>query len=653
VPGVLLVVGLAVMLVAVATASNVSVRILHRIHADASMLHEVGGTYVAGWTSPEFDPFVDGRFRVLTLALTIVYLLSAAAIGAFFVGAIRGSQQWPRPVRLLAGFLPGYLMLLAPLQLLFAALSFTTAAWIALVTVPAVAVISQRRAAVATASALRHDPDYRRRWLVVTATVGGILLLCGVHHLQAGRYFMVPDSISDFLSTAGEEMRGVFGTHLAQWDQQSDEWIFNAPLMFYTSHGRDYLFPIYATEFVGLASFASLIFGVVHSFAWRRPLLAATLATGAVLASSPSIFPWYQISLIGGQNPMLWLGHPGRMIGIVGPWVALLVIGQWSSRRAAVAILLTTAGLAFTSSSGTLYVVAALGCAGAWQLLQGRGPRQLSGTVATAAVTALGLLAIATPAFVYWRMHHVTSANGLGWLLAAGAVAAMVAALLLALGSRTRPTPSLRPSSNALLRPAAWLAMLGTGFVLSNNLVGSIADGQVRSMLASVFPGYGLPLETRGYVSITSHLHFPTFTGQECAFTGHCVSFPYFLVAYGFLSMLALTSWLALGQRVPGEDAGPRRAAWLVTVAALLCSFALVDFTGVDQVSAWVLTRFIEVPYYALLGLAAVAFAGSRSRVTTWTGTAVIAAWTVIPFACSHIVPQLVRNAGWLIGVIH
>ena len=203
------------------------------------------------------------------------------------------------------------------------------------------------------------------------------------------------------------------------------------------------------------------------------------------------------------------------------------------------------------------------------------------------------------------------------------------------------------------IRPAAWLAALGTGFVLSNNLVGKLADGQVRDVLASALPGYGLPLESRGYTAITSNLDFPTFTGQECAFSGHCVSFPYFLAAYGFLTVLALTSWLALGQRADGEDAGPRRAAWLITVAALICSLALVDFTGVDQVSAWVLTRFIEVPYYALLGFAALAFAGSRSRVTAWIGAAVIAAWTVIPLAFSHVIPQLGRNANWLIGVIN
>ena len=78
---------------------------------------------------------------------------------------------------------------------------------------------------------------------------------------------------------------------------------------------------------------------------------------------------------------MMWLGHPGRIIGIVGPWVALLLLGRCVSPRAMVAILLATAGLAFTTVSGTLYVVAALTRAGAWHLLQGRGPTWLTSRV--------------------------------------------------------------------------------------------------------------------------------------------------------------------------------------------------------------------------------------------------------------------------------
>jgi hypothetical protein len=655
-PGAVLVLGLAAALIVVAKAPGGSVRALGQIHGDSSSLHEVGGTYVAGWVSPQWNPFVDHRFRILTLLASIVYLSSVTAIGATLIGAIRGADRWPRVARVLAGFLPGYLIVLAPLQILFAGVPYLTAAWIALVATPVVAIVLQRRALAETAHALRHDRQYRRRWLGVAAAVLGILLVCGLHRLQAGRNFMVPDSISAFLDTAGQQLRGVFGSYLAQWDQQSDEWIFNAPLMFTSAHGEDYLFAIYATELVALASFGALVFGLVHSVARRRPLLAASLATGAVIAASPSIYPWYEISLFGGQNPTMWLGLPGREVGIAAPWVALLLLGQPLSRRARVALLLAVGGLGFTTVSCVVYVVAALAGAGVWQLLRGRAraPERAGAIGRTFVVTALGIAALAAPPLVYWQLHRTATPNSdLGWILAAGGVLAVGAAALLALLSPRPAGSSLRPSA-VLVPVSALLAALGAGFILSNNLVSKLAHGQLRDALSAVLPGYGIPVESRNLITgLPPNAHFPSFTGQECSVSGHCISFGYFVAGYGVVLALALATWLALGQRAAGEDTGPRRAAWLVVAAAFACSFALVDFTGIDSTTAWVLTRFIEIPYYALLAFAALALAGARSRLTAAVGTVVIGAWIVIPLATSHVIPQLARNASWLIGVVH
>jgi hypothetical protein len=648
VPGAVLVAGLALAAVIVARAPDVSVSTLRQIHGDGTMLHEVGGVYVAGWVSPDWNPFVEDRFRILTLLAAVVYLSSVTAIGATLVGAIRGAEHWPRTVRVLAGFLPGYLIVLVPLQLLFAAVYYVTAAWITLAVLPVVAVLLHRRPLQAGVADLRGDPGRRRQLLGTAAIVVGILVLCGVYRLQAGRNFMVPDSITAFLNAAGEQLRGAYGTHLAQWDQQSDEWLFSAPLMFTSTQSQDYLFAFYAAGFVALASFSALVFGIVHSVAVRRPRISATLAMGAVLASSATIYPWEQVSLIGGQNPAMWLELPGRLVGIVGPWIALLLIGRLS-RRTAVAILLATAGLAFTTISSTAYIGVALACAGSWHLLRGRGPAQLRGLLRTWVVPVLGVVAVLTPAFVFWDLHRLSPPHSLGWVLLAGSAAAIGAAMLLALSaSDASPIPSITRVAPLI---GVLLAALGAGFLLSNNLVGDLAGGQVRETLASVLPGYEGALQSRSI--ITSPVAFPTFTGQECQFTGHCVSFPYFLAAYGFLTILALATWLALSMRDTGVDPGPRRAAFLVTVAALVASFALVDFTGADQLTAWILTRFTEVPYYALLGFAAVAFVGSRNRVTAWAGGGVLVIWTAVPLAVSHVFPQLAHNAKYFLDVLN
>jgi hypothetical protein len=658
-PGAVLLLGLAVTALVVNRAPNVSVRSLHEIHGDGAMLHEVGGTYVAGWLSPDWNPFVEGRFRILTLLATIVYMTSVTAIGATLIGAIRGSADWPRVARLLAGFLPGYLIVLGPLQLLFSCVYYVTAAWITLIALPLIAIALQRRALVSTAHDLRHDSGYRRRWLGATVAIVAILVLWGVDRLQSGREFMVPDSITVFLQTAGQQLRGVFGSYLAQWDQQSDEWMFNAPLVFTSTGAQDYLFPFYATQFVGLASFGGLVFGVVHSLAWRRRTLAAALATGAILASTPSIFPWYNIPLVGGQNATMWLAHTGRLVEIVAPWVALLLLGRRHPPRVMAMILLATVGLAFTTISSTVYVVAALGSAGAWSLLRGRVP-SLAGRRAPAAVVhGCAALALAAPIFVYWRLHHTTSPNSLGWILVAGALLAGAAAVLVTLSARASALPlrGLAPqqkSGGAAISVRVVLALAGAlavGFIISNNMISGVSG--VRSTLASILPGYSLPVESRGIVGGQPHLTFPMFTGQECSISGHCLSFGYFLAGYGFVTMIALAGWLALGRISDDAQTSGRRAAWLLTVAAFGTSLALVDFSGASQLTSWVLTRFIEVPYYALLAFGAIAFAASRSRLTTYTGAAVLAAWTIIPLASSHVVPQLARNANWFIEVIY
>ncbi len=55
----------------------------------------------------------------------------------------------------------------------------------------------------------------------------------------------------------------------------------------------------------------------------------------------------------------------------------------------------------------------------------------------------------------------------------------MSAAVLLALFAGTAPSPL--PSLPRLAgRVAAWGAALGAGFIVSNNLVGKMADGQVH-----------------------------------------------------------------------------------------------------------------------------------------------------------------------------
>jgi hypothetical protein len=659
--------GLALVAVWVSKAPGVDVHTLDLLHADGVQTHDIMGTYPGSWSDPAHNPFTANRLRLITPLLALVYLTSVTAIGATFLSTVRGTERWPAMVRLLAGFLPGFLMVLLPLQLLFQIVPTFTASWVALVAVPLVAIYLQHGTIAESAARLRRNEGYARiSFLGVLAWIVLFLLVSALWRIQAGRYFMTPDSIGQFLQAADAQMAGAVGKHLALWDQQSDEWVFNAPLLFTSRTGHDQLFTFWAAQFVALTSFVSLVFGLASTFAWRRRTLAGLLAVGMIMASTPSIFPWDNIVIIGGQNPALWLAHPGRQISIVAPFIVLLLVTR-PSRRGVIAILLVAAGLAFTTVEGTLYAGVAVAGLGVWRFLRGRGWERLRAPRARRAgpvvVNALAVLALIAPLYVYYAIHHTDWPDSLGWLLVLGAVAAVLAAVLLALGTAPPSAPSgaaevapdtSRPrwKSPAGLAAAALVALV-VGQFLSNNLVGDFAGGSIRHALGSIFPGFdGAPLSRN--VLQADNLTFPLFSGIECPVSGHCASFGYFLAAYGFTLVVAFAGWLALGRVTDDERVNGYRAAWLVTVAGLAIGLAVLDFTGAqDFMTAWILTRLVEVPYYAILAFAAVVFASSRSRVTLYAGAGVLAAWSIIPFAGDHVVQQVYKNADWLMGTLH
>jgi hypothetical protein len=394
---------------------------------------------------------------------------------------------------------------------------------------------------------------------------------------------------------------------------------------------------------------------VVRTLAPRRAALTAALSTGAVLAATPAIHPIFYISLFGGQNPTWWVGHPGRYVGILAPWVALLLVGRVRGRGTIVAVVFLALGLGFTSVHVFAYVAVALALALLSPRIRGLRPKLLSGGVPRVAVHVAAGAAAAAPLVVYGLLRRVSSPDELAYLLLAAAIVGIGAALI-GMAGASSPSTAPRPGLGRawLLRILGWAGVLALGFVLSNNLTNGFTHGGIRSVLGAVLPGYDHALASRGLLGETplTGLSFPTFTGQECFISGHCLSIGGFVGAYGFLMIVAGTTWLALGRLRADEETDRLRLAWLVMVAALSASFLLVDFTGAGLGVAWILTRFIEVPYYGLLVLGTIVLVGSRDRLTAGAGALVIGAWTIVPVVYNLVPLQLVKNLDWVVGLV-
>jgi hypothetical protein len=620
----------------------------------------IGGTSDLA-PSTFFSPFKDDRLRLLTVLMAIVYFGAVTALGNPIVGAVRGHAKWPRPVSVLAGFLPGYLMVLGPLQLLFAAVPYLTAAWLALVGVPLSAVLVHRQTIVARVTRPRTVGDHRRHTALMALAVAGMVLLALVHRLQASSYFLTQDSISWFLVAASGQLGqsvygyfadGTFHHYLAQWNQQSDEWVFNAPLLFSSHAGRDFGFPIYASQALSLASFACLVFGLVHRFAERRKVLAASVAVVAVLASSPSIYLWRYVIVITGDNPILWTGHTGRHVGIVAPWVAVALLGR-QRRAVVVASALATLGLGFTSLQVLTGVLVAVAAALLLRAVRGRDeprvrPAIVHRLVQGVAATVLGMIVLA-----FWWVHHTRApAGGAWWLLAAAAVASAAAVVIVA--STAGPTGPRLPR-RAPLWIVAWIAMVAAGLLLSNNMTEHVLGGDVRRLLGTILPGYDGPLLARTDLprDLLAGLSFPHLAGTNCTLL-LCQSFAGFLASYGVLVVVCLTAWLALGSTTSDPaTVATLRAVWLLLVAALAIAFVIVHFTGaVNYLQVIIFTRFIEVPYYSLLAFAALVFTTSRSRATMIGGTVMLLVWAVVPAIAGGWPQQMASNAWWYLRLV-
>jgi hypothetical protein len=647
-PLIVLGIGLLVVVIVVSTsAQQASFLGLRTLLSSIYLPHPVGTLppFVTFPPIESFSPDLSHRSWLLTMIFDATYLTSTMAIGSRIVPALHGDDEWPTPVRLLAGFLPGYLMTLAPLQLLFTAVPLATASWIGLAAIPTWAIALHWRSLIAGARDLRLGPP-RRDGTTVAVTIALVLVaVAAIHRLQQGWFYLTQDSIAFLLQGAEIQLhQAPKAEYLLHWRTQTDEWLFNAPLMF--SHGGDgdLWFPFYITQSVSLAAFLCLVYGIVHRIARRRKALAGSLAAATVFGSTLAIYPWVYVTIVGGGQPVMALSHPGRHIGIFAPWAALLIMQN--PRKAPLwALALATLGFGFVTLNDALYVGLAVTAGLAWHILRGR-PGVLRAPAARVAVHATLVLALALPVVAYSFTRGAPSAPIVPTLiLVAACLAPLSGAAVIALGTakEKQQTSGLR----WLTWYGAWVVTVAVSIVFSDNGGARIGDG-VHHFLAPLLPGFDGPIAVRGELSdgVFAGLTFPVFSQSACDTNTSCGGIPNFLMGYGVLFSLILAAWAGYGRLKPdAERTNQHRTAMLVGLAALPPAMILVFFAGAGQLQAGALTRMLEWPYYTLLVLAVLAFCEMRRQWVAIVGVSFLAIWTIVPLLSVEWPVQMARNA--------
>jgi hypothetical protein len=648
-PLIVLGLGLSVVVIVVFTSAEQTTFAGLRTYLSNDYLPKTVGTLPSFAPFPaieSFSPDLSHRSWLLTMIFEVAYLASTMAIGSRVVSAIRGEDQWPVPVRWLAGFLPGYLMTLAPLQLLFAAVPLATASWIGLAAVPAWAIALHRRGLIAGTRDLRLQLPRRDGATVAVGIALVIVVIAAIHRLQQGWFHLTQDSIFSYLWAAQWHLQRAPGTeYLTHWKTQTDEWLFNAPLMF--SHGSygDLWFPFYLTESVSVAGFLCLVYGIVHRIARRRKALAGSLAAAAVFGSTLAIYPWMYVQIVGGGQPVLALAHPGRHIGIIAPWAALLIM-QNPRKAPRWALALATLGLGFVTLNDVLYVGLAITAGLIWHLLRGRPGVLRAPAIRVGVHTAL-VLALALPIVAFAFTEYPRPAPIVPTLfLAAACLAALSGAAVIAWGAA-----KVKQQASGVRWPAwygAWVVTATVGILFSDNITGTSSGVRVHDFLTPLLPGFNGPITNRGDLvdGVFAGLSFPVFSQGACDSNTTCGSIPNFLMGYGVLFSLILAAWVGYGRLKPdAEKTNQQRIAMLIGLAALPPAMILVFFADAEPLQAGALTRMLEWPYYTLLVLAVLAFCELRRKWVATVGVSFLAIWTIVPLLSVEWPVQMARNA--------
>lgn len=648
---VVLAAGLVVVLVVVGLEPDITFARLRGFVATTNLPQPVGTVW------PEFDfpavsPFsaeIEHRSWLETILFDVVYLASTMAIGSTVVPAIQGDDEWPAPVRILAGFLPGYLMVIAPLQLLFGMVPLATATWIGLVAMPVAALALHRRCVVAGVRGMRLGMPRRGGMTVAVGLATALACLGLIHRLQQGVFYLTQDSIGYFIKL-DVALISTHARYLAHWKSQTDEWLYSAPLRYSDGGVGDLWWAYYLVQGVAVVAFLCLLYGVVHRVARRRKAVAGALAVAVVFGGTLAIYPWVYITIVGGGQPVLSLAHPGRLIGIIGPWVAVLFV--LTPRRAPIwALALLTLGLGFTTLNNVLYVGGAIAVVVIWRLLRAR-PELLRSAAARGAVHGMLAATVVLPVAAFaFTSGTPSSAVVPVVLLAAACVAGLLGAAVIAWSTTKDARPlSARP---VLKWFGVWVAAAAAGLLFSDNLGVSTIGKQAHDALAPILPGFGLRAVARAEIpdGAFTGLSFPSFSQAACNSNESCGGIPYFLLCYGLLFSLAVAVWVGYGRlRADDEQVNVRRGAMLLGLGLLPAALIMVFFAGAGTIQAGALTRLLEWPSYTLLVLVVLGFCEARERLVVWVGVAFLVVWAIVPLISFEWPQQFVRNAGWYVG---
>lgn len=634
---------------------------LHVLHGESIKIYEVAGIYVEGWISPLWEPFSGRQISASYVLKTLFYLVSVWACGVVVLTPLFKAANLALAAWLGSAFIIGYLVVVPINRIITLFCSYEIGPSLILAIIPLVAILAGVYCKTWT-----YLWSRRSEWLRASMTLSAVLFFFVIFQIQFGRNYMAADSVAFFLNSmqsllANLDPKSTFPLV----DVQYDELLFGYPLFFPDAGRRLYLIPFWIMNGLGKASTAFMIYSIIRLYSAQVPSYLAALVTTFIFLGTSSLNPFYYISLWGGQNPLIFNGHSGRMIGVFAPWFCVLmakrVQADAESREGVKTVfsaVMLGLGLAATSINNFIVTVHFLFM---WIIFSELiDEKKLLRSFEGKKRVALSLMA--------WIFGPVLTYIVFGWLIdnLAGRISAIF--LLLAL------TLLIAAMVVAFRRDVKWpqvfgnstwsLAFVGSA-LLGFTFLGNLPLRFLFSFLSrhpgiwSWFPSsYHIQPMSRGAADLGTRTYFLRYQGCETP-SWHCKGPAMYIAYYGLFTIVvsALVGLIIFRGRRQSKDDSPSERESFYFLGLTFCLFWFAYghfFTDFAQAGAlpWIRSRLIEVPFYGVFILAAIMvtdYVGTIHRRIQSIGLAV---WTFLPFIWNYGLQQWWMNLKYLMEKI-
>jgi hypothetical protein len=602
--------------------------------------------------------------QIVPTIVALFWNLAAAIIGYYLVvSPIFGRQRLTVPVWLLiAGKLPGMLIVIAASRLATLIAPNTFAPGLLLIAIFAAALLSLY-------GIVRREENWQTRgfgkhwlWPAVLALLSALVFSVHVdraHVAAEGSVWFITDV---FLS----KQFGIgTGGYWPLISQHYDEAAFLYPVVYGLVRPDDTASAtLTAIYWITLAfdrlSIATFTYIALRALGVDR--LSSLLVLAFFCGASLSINPISSRVLFDSLSPLAYALHVSRILVPVLPLILIAMVTglrpTLSYQSLAIAVIL---GIGL--SSITVHVAIVLLWALSTVALTLLSP-EAGGKPQVWRSAAAAAMAIMVAFTVSYGMPALSDVARVGVLLAGGAIAAgiLCGAAWLDRG---------RSDRREVLSAACLLLSAGTGYVLGLLLLGNVLIPRTLPLLDTLWPWSHSVVLERFYSTLAAPVmglvKSPYCDGGYYwgyrLLTGHCASLAMLARTYGlaFVIMTCVVAWGLIRWPKPAVVADRLLSPWLwgtmMSLVAMPFGFILFDFVsaigsaieGENQLSIWLRSRLIEPWFYggSLLALA-LFLRAATSRERRFVQSAMMIATATFALSSLVLPAQLIANFAFL-----